>query len=65
MSPPLDGQQNQDGQVYLTLAEAATLTRCAERTLREWRRLGLIRTIVVGRKKLIARADVIRFLDEC
>ena len=64
MSPPQDHRQDQDDNIYLTLAEAAKLTRCAERTLREWRRLGLIRTIVVGRKKLIARADVILFLDE-
>jgi hypothetical protein len=47
---------------FLTLAEAAVLVRRSERTLREWRKAGLLRTHNTGRAKLIFAADLLPLL---
>jgi hypothetical protein len=47
---------------FLTFAEAAVLVRRSERTLREWRKAGLLRTHNTGRAKLIFAADLLPLL---
>jgi Helix-turn-helix domain len=47
---------------FLTLAEAAVLLRRSERTLRDWRKAGLLRTHKIGLAKLILAADLLPLL---
>jgi hypothetical protein len=47
---------------FLTLAEAAVLLRRSERTMREWRKVGLLRTHQIGRAKLVYAADLLPML---
>jgi hypothetical protein len=47
---------------FLTLAEAAVLVRRSERTLRDWRKAGLLRTHQIGRAKLIFAVDLLPLL---
>ena len=47
---------------FLTLAEAAVLVRRDERTLRDWRKAGLLRTHQIGKAKLILVADLLPLL---
>jgi hypothetical protein len=47
---------------FLTLAEAAVLVRRDERTLRDWRQAGLLRTHKIGKAKLILAADLLPLL---
>jgi Helix-turn-helix domain len=46
----------------LTLAEAAVLVRRDERTLRDWRKAGLLRTHKIGKAKRILSADLLPLL---
>ena len=46
----------------LTLAEAAALVDRDERTLRDWRKAGLLRTHKIGKAKRILAADLLPLL---
>jgi excisionase family DNA binding protein len=52
-----------DAPEYLTLKEAARLCRRAPRTLREWRRDGLLKTHRIGRAKLIKLTELLQAME--
>lgn len=49
--------------VMFTLLEAALFARRSPRSLREWRKSGLLKTIKIGRAKLIRRDDLLKLLE--
>ena len=63
LPPPSAPPEPDDDPQYLTLKEAARLCRCADRTLRQWRRDGLIQTHKVGRGKRIKLSEILVLLD--
>ncbi|MDX2087849.1 MAG: helix-turn-helix domain-containing protein [Kofleriaceae bacterium] len=49
---------------YLLIDEVAALCRASPETVRFWIKKGRLRSIRPGRRRLIARAELRRFLEE-
>ncbi|MCF1709453.1 helix-turn-helix domain-containing protein [Tabrizicola sp. J26] len=49
---------------FLTIAEAAELSRASESSVRRWERRGVFRKFRSGKKILIAKVDLLNFLRQ-